>query len=504
MLAAAAAAFSVYVVARPLAAAHYPPITDLPFHAAMISILRHYADPAFHFREQFELHFMEVPYWTLHLLGALFALVLPIAHAVKLAVAVLLLLLPAGLAVMFHGMKKSPLLGLLALPLIWNTLTHWGFINFVAALGLFAMVIGFTLLVLDAPSRARSIGLAASLLLVFGTHIFRFPFALAAVAGTAVVMYPATRRVRPLLAPVLPSVAALLVWLWVRPPSLAAEMPPLGFHPERFKEIPSSLFNAFKGPDELRLAGRSLGLVAAVIVINGLIALLEKRWRRGSDRDLRWTLGVTALPVCIGGALLGMFLCLPMAMGTWWYVYPREIVGAVFIGLGLSPDLPRLNALRAPLLGAVVFGAVAQSSLVTDRYAEFDAATKDFRQITRHLPLAPKLGYLIFNHDHPRFMTHPVLHLPAWVQAERGGWLSFHMVSLEGASIRYRPRSSAVPPPTPRNFEWLPQRFDLKTRGRFFDWFLVRSLGGPDPRFAGEPSLRLVDHVGAWWLYHRE
>ena len=90
------------------------------------------------------------------------------------------------------------------------------------------------------------------------------------------------------------------------------------------------------------------------------------------------------------------------------------------------------------------------------------------------------------------------------MQAERGGWLSFHFVSWNAQPIRYREAGPDVPPPTPPRFEWTPERFDLATRGKFFDWFLVRRGGGPDPRFAREPDLRLVDHVGTWWLYRRE
>ena len=79
------AAATTYVLAYPFSVVTYPPIVDLPFHAASSSILRHYWDPSFHFQEQFQLEFLKVPYWTQYLLGAGFATVLPIRIAVKLA-----------------------------------------------------------------------------------------------------------------------------------------------------------------------------------------------------------------------------------------------------------------------------------------------------------------------------------------------------------------------------------------------------------------------------------
>jgi hypothetical protein len=503
-IAAAAIAVSVYVAGYPFTRVHYPPITDLPFHAAAISILRHYFDPAFHFREQFSLHMLEAPYWTHHGLGALLALVMPVTAATKVSTALLLLLLPAGLAVMFHGMKKSPLLGLFALPFTWNTLTHWGFVNFMAAIGLFAMVVGLTLLVLDRPTLSRRRWLAATLLLVFGTHIFRFPFALAAVLGTALVMYPATRRWRPLIAPMIPSLAAMVVWMAVRQKELSGEIGPLRPHFERFAEVESLLFGALAGPEERLRATRTYGLVAAALLACVTFLLIERRWERWSRRELYWAAGVTIAPLCISAVFLAMYLSLPMQIGFWWYVYPREIVAALFIALGAAPDLPRRALLRVPILGAIAWGSVGQASLVADSWASFDPATRDFSRLVAEIPPAPKLAYLVFDREHPRFMAHPFIHMPAWIQAEKGGWLSFHFVSWNAWPIRYREGSPDVPPPTPLRFEWTPERFDLATRGKFFDWFLVRRPLGPDPRFRREADLRLVDHAGPWWLYHRE
>jgi len=515
-LATAAAAFlaSLYVVAWPFTRAHLPPITDLPFHAAAMSILRHYFDPAFHFREQFTVELLKAPYWTMHGLGALLALVMPITAAAKVCSALLLACLPAGLSVLFRGMRKSPLLGLLGLPFVWNTLTHWGFLNFMAALGLFAAVVGFALMVVDAPTRRRQVWLGVSLLLVFSTHIFRFPFAVAAVVGTGVVMYPATRRFRPLIAPLLPSLVPFGIWLLVRDKELSASgMEPIHVHLERLQEVRGFLFGALTSPDELRLADATYWIVGAAMAACLVSGLLEGRWRRLSAPERWWAAGVTVLPLCIAAVFLGLYLTLPMQIGIWWYVYPREVLAALFVAVAICPDLPRAPLARVPILGAVAYASVAQAALVAREWGAYDATTRDFEQITRELPPAPRLGYLVWDRSDPHFKSPAYIHLPAWVQAEQGGWLSFHFVSWNAWPIRYRAGGQAggspdprgdIPPETPLRFEWTPERFDLRTRGAFFDWFLVKRLGAPDPRFAREAQLKLVDHVGAWWLYHRE
>jgi hypothetical protein len=494
----------VYVVAYPLMVVRYPPITDLPFHAASTSIFRHYFERDWHFREQFTFHLLQVPYWTQYMLGALLALVMPIVAATKVTAALLLGLVPAGLAVMFRGMRKSPLLGVLGLPLVWNTLTHWGFISYMAAIGLFAATVGLTLMLLDKPSRSRQLALGAVLLAVYATHIFRFPFAIAAVLGTTLVMLPATRRFKPVLLPLLPSLIALGVYLLVREKDPTVR--PLSFKVqfERLSMADHYLMGGFIGTEELRLAHRAYAVCAAVALVCLAGFFAERRWRRWGRRDGWFAAGAQLSVLCCALVFLAMYLVLPMEIGTWWYVYPREVVIAALLGVGVVPDLPRPSWAKLPLLAAVGYAAGAQGFYVAKNYAAFDLATEDFHRIIQQLPKAPRLGYMVFDHSGSNRSTTPFIHLPAWVQATRGGWLSFHFVGWGANPIQYRTGSPHVPPPTPIRFEWMPERFDVATRGKFFDWFLVRSQTSPEPRFRSDPSIKLVEHTGTWWLFRRD
>ena len=110
-------------------AAEYPMMTDFPSHAASSSIFRHYLDAGWHFREQFVFQLFAVPYATLYLLSALFMWVFRPIVATKVAAAVMLAVLPAGLMVLCWGLRKSPLLGLWGLVPVWGVVSHWGFIH---------------------------------------------------------------------------------------------------------------------------------------------------------------------------------------------------------------------------------------------------------------------------------------------------------------------------------------------------------------------------------------
>jgi hypothetical protein len=513
LIVALALAIGAYVVAYPFTLVRYPPITDLPFHAAQTSILRHYLDPSFHFREQFTLHPLEVPYLSMYALGALFALVLPISAATKLMAVAMLALVPAGLAVLFHGMKKSPLWGLAGTGLTWCTVTQWGFLNFMGAIGLFAMSTGFALLVVREPTRVRRAGLALCLVAIFFTHVYRFPFAILGVLAAGALVYPATRRFSPLIGPLVPALSLFVLWLAVRPHGLGIGFGELGFHPERLSEIPRHLFGSYlpldgapptaEGALERALAARLMAVVTFAVVAATALFVADGRARGRSREDVLWALGVTAIPVLFAAGLLLAYLTLPFEVGLWFYVYPREIVAAALFAVAVAPDLPRGPVQRLAFTVLIAAGVAPMGRFVAARFREFEAVTADFREIVRDVPRSPRLFYLVYWLGDSNKRVSPFLHLPAWLQAEKGGALGFHFIQWNHSPIRYREGSPGAPPPFAERFEWTPQYFRVMEHGPWFDTFLVRHRIDPHELFDEDQSIRLVSHRGTWWLYRR-
>ncbi|MGD8608786.1 MAG: hypothetical protein PVH21_15925 [Myxococcales bacterium] len=498
-----AAATITYVVGAPLWGATYPMMTDFPFQTAASSVFRHYDDPSWHFEEQFVFQLFAVPYVTPFALSALFMLVLPPVAATKLATALLLSLLPIGLMVLCWGLRKSPLLGLWGLLPVWGVLTHWGFVGFMAALGLFAAALGLTLRVLDRPSAKTQSVLVAVLLLLFFTHVFRFPITLAVMVMAGVVMSRSVDSIRGLVIPLLVGVGLFVAW-WVSRPDLLAPGVHFVWPPRwnRLVEAPSYLSDIFVDGEDTILFRRTGLLFVLTAAILGAFAVARLRsWPRGG-----W---VVPAHFVVGSSILlfvALYLTLPMEMGVWWFVFPREITAAVYLVPALLPNLPRRTWAH---LGFVVWTAVGIAPLaevVADAHREFSETTVHFREIIGELPKAPKLLYLVYDHQGPRARMSPYVHLPAYVQAERGGWLSFHIASMGTYPFRYRDPTdpgAVVPPATPLRWEWSPQQFQLDRHGAFFDWFLVRRARSPDELFASDPSIERVAHFESWWLYHR-
>lgn len=494
-LAFAAVAVSLYVVVAPLTASRYPPMTDLPFHATFGATFLHYWDPSYHLQEQFRLAPFSHPYMSLYALHALLMVIFPMMVALRIAIVVHLLLVPAGLAVLFHGAKKSPLLGLLGLGICWGNLTHWGFLNYVGALGLFAMVIGLALMVVDRPTRGRQAALVAALLALYFSHIFRYPFGIAAVVGTGIVMFPATRRVRPLVLPVLAAVLLFVVWWKIRPPSLDGKVD-VAPHLDRIRtELANALTDGFKD-DGLRRAMMTYFDIAWGVALVAAGHALLRRLRR-QRRFTAWDAGVTLVPLACAAVFFTMFLVLPLFIGQWFYVYPREATAAVVILCGASPDLPRVPWLRVPMVAALCAGGLLVARQARLHYADFAEDAEHFHAVTRHIGKAPKLFYDISDHTVTNRTVSAFSHMAAYVQAEKGGWMSWSFAVWNQSPVTYRDRNEPGVVPLPPHPSWTPKDKP------FYDWILVRKAVSPAPAFARDPNIKLVDHQGKWWLFHR-
>ena len=468
----------IYVIAGPLLAARYPLMTDLPQHAANAAVLRHYFDADWHVREQFVIQPFAVPYMLFYAVAAAFMFVLPTLSAVKAAVFVMLALVPAGLATLFWGMRKSPVLGISGLLFSWGSLASWGFLNFVAALGLWAMVVGVALRAVDRSPRDATLMLITPLVLLFFTHPFRFPMAVGALLVIIALSYALRRKHRALVPATALAACIGLAWWFARPAEVVVELGDIGLQWERlaldaFGEHP---YRSLRSGLDSATFHRALAMVGLLGVLLGVA-----RWRTRKRPTRR---SIVAHATVGGCALVAglLYLSLPMAMGSWWFIYPRELTACAVMALAFVPDLPRKPGWR---LGAIVWlsaavlplGAVAIESHVT-----FDAMTGDFARVTEPIPRAPKLMHLVFDAGGAPATQSPFRHLPAYVHADKGGWASFSFAWLGHSPLRYRApteQGAVVPPKPPPRWEWTPHRFELVEHGRFYDWFLVRSKRSP-------------------------
>ncbi len=498
-------AVAAVIVALPYLGVTYAAQSDAPAHASQIAILRHYFDDSYGFRDQFVVQ-PSSPALLLYAIGAALSFVVPVAWAAKLLGMAMLALLPIGLAVLFRGMKKSPLWALLALGLIWGRLSQFGFVFYLGGMGLTAMAIGLALLVVDRPTRGRRIGLAASLLGVLVAHVSHVPFAVLGVGLAGLLLYPATRRFRPLLLPMLPVVALFIAWFAARPDAQrsSAEFAIDFGRLDDFWGTPFSSYLGETGVQEAAHVHAMLGVLVVLATTSIILFFGQRRWAYRSGHDLAWSVGTTLLALSLAGGCLVGYLAFPMRYGDWWYVFPRQATAALFFVLAALPDLPRERWLRWPMVASILVVCGWMSLFVSGQWQRFEEATEDFRAIAQQIPQKPRLLYLVYDHSDVEKRSSPIVHLPAWIQTQKGGALSFHFASLGFYPVRYRENSAAVPPPVPLDWEWEPQHFRVLTHGPWFDTFLIRNKrGDPAVVLSADPEIEFVAREGSWYLYRR-
>src|SRR5688572_23982666 len=118
---------AICVLALPTLWFSYLPMTDLPQHAAVVSIIEHHDDPAYGFAAYYDVDWWRTPYVLPYLIWIGVGKVLGLAAGMHVAALVSVLAYPLGLLALLRAAGKPSWLALLGLPLVYNRAFFWGF-----------------------------------------------------------------------------------------------------------------------------------------------------------------------------------------------------------------------------------------------------------------------------------------------------------------------------------------------------------------------------------------
>ena len=119
----------------------YLPMTDLPQHVAIVSIMRHLYDPAYGFSAHYTWALDRTLYVFPYLLALGFSYFLPVKLAVQVVVFWSVVSYPLGIVMFLHAARRPLWLGLLALPIAYHRGFFWGFVHFSMGVGLAFMTL---------------------------------------------------------------------------------------------------------------------------------------------------------------------------------------------------------------------------------------------------------------------------------------------------------------------------------------------------------------------------
>lgn len=457
------------------------PSADLPQHAAQLGLFRSLGDPAFAYAGQFELNYF-TPYLLAYLVAGAFALVLPVAAAVK---ATLQLALVGWVWASWRFQRRvggDPWWCLLAFPLFFGFSFLWGFLNYLLAVPLALLAVELYDAWGEGPAagaeRGRGTWLAAVGVALFFAHGMACVFGLAVGAAAAWARSGARdgRSLLRLIAPALPAALLTVAWRQLNP-----ELD-LSLRWRAWQEQLSLFRTLLGGPtdDLAALFSGALLLLALVFLLadRAVLAALPARaaWAR-------------RLPLLL---TLAYVLLMPDRLGSLYHANRRFLV---FLPLFAGGWLARRPGWRRPaLIGLFVLAWLA---VLAPRFAQVESALGPAGELIGRLPEGKRLLYLRIGEDHNAFEMPFALHQGAWYAARRGGLADFSFAAFSTELVRYAPGRQ---PELPIGFEHRPWAFDLMGLASFYDLWLIYAPGGaaatlPPDRF------RLLDRNGDWWAY---
>jgi hypothetical protein len=430
----------------------YLPLVDFPQHVALHAIWNNIHDPAFNLGGRFRVT-LATPYALPHLAAHAAAQVLGAEGGLRLVLLLSLVAFPWAALALLRAFGRPDEIALAAFPAALSFVYWYGFVSYVVSLPLIVLGVAWARRCAGS-GRARDACLLAALgLLTVATHAFALLVLLLLAAVAALATTRAIGRLLLTASALVPSVAWAAMWTL----STASEVPaqPLQttwetWH-ERLRYGLGAVFGSYtRDPRVLAIA---LLLAAAM----GAALWLSRRGVAGEERA-RHALGLVAL-----AAVAASLLCPQVLMNTWglW----ERIPPVAFVALAGALPWPAAARSRARLAVALAAVALFSSGTAIAQGLSFSARAQGIRELAEELPRGARIFWSACGDEQPWPTATPSFkHMGAYVQAARGGDLSYSFAHFNHMVVRYRGGR-------------LPTSFD----GSVYDFAVLRAGSGCPP-----------------------
>ena len=475
----------------------FVPLVDYPQHLGIASLLHRWIAGGAVERSLYEVNLFTYNA-SFHLLVALLAFVVPVEVAGRLVVSVVPLLFAAGTLELLRAARRPRDYALLVLPLAYNSVLTWGFVNNSLGFGAALAVLAWLYRAMSGEHRllrrAALGGIAVAWL-----HIFA-AFFVCAVGGIASLVLLARGRgaLRARLVAFARTSAALL------PAALLS----LAFVVYNATSSHSNWENAAQdGRDEY--AWRKVVYFADLVVGNfadhsdrylfagWVVLVLVLYWplrHRGlAPRPLRVALACFVL----------LYLVVPRVVFATWFMFERFGLAVAVLAVVAAPvhAWSRTSGFR---LVAGALALVTAANVV--RHVANIPDEDDAAAILEAIPPGAAVQGLIAEPS-----PWPVLERQTWVHFQsyavvRGSPMAMPSFTvIESMPVHYK--RERRPPPPPAGFEWTPEQYSLDDPWvPAFRTVLARAAHDavdPRPQLFGEDAeaVRLLARRGRFWLF---
>lgn len=482
-------AIASVIATLPVWLAVYPPMVDLPQHAAQIALLRNLHDPTFRFAELFRVNWFTpslLGYIGVYVLAPLFGIV----TSCKLVIAIALIGLPTITALLMRETGADCYWAILTIPAMYGFSYTWGFFNFLVAVPIGLLFLLFLIRHVRAPAwqSAVLLGLFAALLF-FGHAVACVMFGIVACAYTLI----ATRSVHKTFFALLPTITLvplMLVWYLRTRSDPGTQKPVVWDLGWLYSPDPHALGGRLTGFFP-RLLGLRPGIICFIAGVT-LLALPILAGARISKRSAIWA----PLVVCV----LALLLAPTTAFSGWAISHKLTVFALPFFLLTLESGTHARLGWRALTL----FLLIGWLIITTAKVVRYDTEISGFEELQSRMEPNERVLSLMFMKNSDVSPAPIFLHFAAWYSAEKRGVVDMSFAVFPIEPVRYR---STVPPPDPSFSEWHPQTFRWREwRGGQYRYFVVHAPIDLGYRlFAWAPCpVSLLARSDNWWLYEKD
>ena len=465
----------------PLWIVTYPPLVDLPQHAAQIELLRTWDDPACFAPGELDRTLL-TPYALGPLLGWALATWFPVLVAVKILLSLTVLATVLAFRRLVHRVDGPAEWCFLGLLVAWSPAMQWGLLPFVVAVPIALLTLDLAIRQLDVPTVGRAVSLVLLSLVLLIAHGLALVLTIMATLGIAAGRASSLRHAAVALASWLPVVP--VGWLWVtglRDGSGAHRDNPV------FETRIFELFSWLVGADD-RWPWVLAGAAVFVCAFAG---------RRLGSSPRQWL-------VLLAFVLLVLFAPSNF-MGT-GLIAERMMVFAfpLLVVLSTTPAQStgwwqQLGRRRRHLLPLLTVALLSTSIL---RAALFERESADFRRVLESAEPGHRAMSLVFDPTSRWAWYEPYMHFPQWYSLSGGCMVEMSFASYFAPMVRFE---DAKTRPLQPGFEWTPENFHWEGHdGDRYRYFFLRSLSGERPEsLRDDGRTRIVGESGAWTLLER-
>lgn len=466
----------------PLWIGSYPPMVDMPQHAAQIAAAREILAGNPTFTQLFEINWF-TPYLLGYLLLYVASLVLPITAATQLLVSCAIMSVPVLTGSLLRTAGADERWKWLAIPASFSFAFYWGMLSFMVALPFALLFLINAIRYARAPDLRSGVLIAVFAIFLFFCHVITVAYvsliALGYVLGSS-----SMRDLKALAVKLLPFAAPLpLLLAWF---AIAYQSEPVVRNtPVLYGLLLDRVMMLLTQPTGLEI----FSPLYVVLVTGSVVLLPLLAGSTLSRRRERW------VPIAL--ALLAFFTVPAYAMGT-GFLYER--LGILLVPLWLlawDPPVAANRRLDWLCMLVVTFWLLMNVS----RFVGFARETESFAAATERIGPGRRVASMVFEPATPLFDTPVYMHFPAWYQATQRGIVDFNFADFLSQPVRYRPGAG---PRMDENVAWSPTDFRWEQNGgASYDYFIVKSTDDISVQIFKErrDAVQLVAHSGSWWVY---